>query len=286
MALDRWIDMHVHTTASDGQFTPSQIVAMAAQLGLGGVAVTDHDTTAGIAEAQEAAKEHGIRFLPGIEISTVAGNKDIHVLGYFTNNDDKRWQQRLGQLGATRESRNNQLIKRLNELGIDITIEEVKSVSGDYGSIGRPHVAEVLIAKGIVETKQKAFDEYLGEHGKAFVQPLRIHPIEAYQWIRDAGGICVLGHPGIYDDEELVEQLLAANPDGVEVKHSDHTPEQVERYKELAARFGLIPTAGSDFHGTYGDGNSFHGGLGTVAAELSVYEQLAALHKLRASQQT
>jgi len=277
--------MHVHTTASDGQFTPSQIVAMAAQLGLAGVAVTDHDTTAGIAEAQKAAKELGLCFLPGIEISTVAGNKDIHVLGYFTNNDDKLWQQRLSQLGATRESRNVQLIKRLNELGIDITIEEVKSVSGDYGTIGRPHVAEVLVAKGIVETKQQAFDEYLGENGKAFVQPLRIHPIEAYAWIRDAGGICVLAHPGIYDDEELVEQLLAAKPDGVEVKHSDHTPEQVVRYTELANRYGLIPTAGSDFHGTYGDGSSFHGGLGTVAAELSVYEQLLALHQLRASQQ-
>jgi len=284
MALDRLIDMHVHTTASDGQYTPTQIIEMAAQLGLGGVAVTDHDTTAGIIEAQKAAAKHGIRFLPGIEISTVAGEKDIHVLGYFTNNDDKQWQQRLGQLGATRESRNIQLIERLNELGIHITMDEVKAVSGEQGSIGRPHVAEVLIEKGIVETKQQAFDEYLGERGKAFVQPLRIHPTEAYQWIRDAGGICVLAHPGIYDDDALVEQLLAAKPDGVEVKHSDHTPEQVERYKELAARFGLIATAGSDFHGTDGEGGSFHGGLGTVAADLSIYEQLIVLHQQRASQ--
>lgn len=284
MALNRYIDMHVHTTASDGQYTPAQIVEMAASLGLGGVAVTDHDTTAGIVEAKEAADKHGIYFLPGIEISTVAGDKDIHVLGYFTNNDDKRWQQRLSQLGATRESRNMQLIEKLNELGIDITMDEVKAVSGEVGSVGRPHVAEVLITKGIVKTKQQAFDEYLGEHGKAFIQPLRIHPTEAYQWIRDAGGICVLAHPGIYHDDELVEQLLAAKPDGVEVNHSDHTVEQVERYKELAERFGLIATAGSDFHGTYGDGSSFHGGLGTVAAELSVYEQLVALHQQRASQ--
>src|SRR5690606_14048820 len=244
MALSQYIDMHVHTTASDGQYKPEQIVAMAAKLGLGGVAVTDHDTIAGIAEARAAAIKHNIRFLPGIEISTVADGHDIHVLGYFTRNDDEKWQQRLGKLGATREARNELLINKLNELGISVTLDEVVAVSGDQGSIGRPHVAEVLIAKGIVETKQQAFDEYLGEGGKAFVQPRRIHPTEAFQWIRDAGGVCVLAHPGIYHNETLVEQLLAAKPDGVEVMHSDHTPEQITRYIELADRFGLIKTAG------------------------------------------
>lgn len=282
MALTTFIDMHVHTTSSDGQLAPGQMVELAAQLGLGGVAITDHDTVAGVAEAQAAASAAGIKLLPGIEISTVAEGKDIHVLGYLTDNTDERWVQRIAKLGATREGRNELLIARLNELGIPLTMEEVRAISGEQGSLGRPHFAEALIRRGVVESKQQAFDEYLGERGKAFVQPLRIHPTEAYQWIREAGGVCVLAHPGIYGDDQLVEQLLQAKPDGVEINHSDHTPEQVAYYSELAARYGLLATAGSDFHGYYEHGESFHGSLGAVVAELNVYEQIYQLHQQRA----
>lgn len=282
MALRDYIDMHVHTTASDGQYSPVQIVEMAAELGLGGVAITDHDTTAGVVEAEAAALGYSIKLLPGIEISTVAAGKDVHVLGYFTNNKDEQWQHRIAQLGATREARNSMLIDKLNELGISITWDEVKAVSGEDGSVGRPHFAEVLIKKGIVKTKQQAFDEYLGEHGKAFVQPRRIHPTEAFQWIREAGGVCVLAHPGLYNDEALVEELLAAGPDGVEVNHSDHTEQQIERYSRLAEKYGLIATSGSDFHGANEDGSTFHGSLGSVVARLSVYDQLLELHRQRA----
>lgn len=281
MAVTKLIDMHVHTTASDGQFAPAQIVAMAAELGLGGVAVTDHDTVAGIAEAQAAAEQAGIKLLPGIEVSTVAEGKDIHVLGYFTNNQNKQWQQRIARLGATREGRNELLVQRLNELGIPLTMDEVREISGELGSVGRPHFAEALVRRGIVATKQQAFEQYLGEGGKAFIKRPRIHPTEAFQWIREAGGVCVLAHPGIYGDDSLVEQLLQAGPDGVEVKHSDHTPEQIAYYMELAERYGLIATAGSDFHGYYEEGHSFHGGLGSVTASLDVYEQLHSLHMER-----
>lgn len=281
MAVTRLIDMHVHTTASDGQFAPAQIVAMAAELGLGGVAVTDHDTVAGIAEAQAAAEKAGIKLLPGIEVSTVAEGKDIHVLGYFTNNQNEQWQQRIARLGATREGRNELLVQRLNELGFPLTMDEVREISGELGSVGRPHFAEALVRRGIVATKQQAFEQYLGEGGKAFIKRQRIHPTEAFQWIREAGGVCVLAHPGIYGDDALVEQLLQAGPDGVEVKHSDHTPEQIAYYTELAERYGLIATAGSDFHGYYEEGHSFHGGLGSVTASLDVYEQLHSLHMER-----
>lgn len=281
MALNNLIDMHVHTTASDGQFQPAEIVRMADKLGLSGVAITDHDTIAGVAEAQTAALEQGIKLLPGIEISTVAEGKQIHVLGYFTNNEDKQWLERISKLGATREQRNELLIERLNELGIPITMEEVIAVSGDKGSIGRPHFAQVLITRGVVESKQQAFDEYLGENGKAFVITMRIHPTDAFQWIKEAGGVAVLAHPGIYDDDELVERLLAAGPDGVEINHSDHTPDQVKLYSELAVKYNLITTAGSDFHGYYEHGESFHGSLGSVAKSMDTYEKIYALQLKR-----
>ncbi|HIW31561.1 MAG TPA: PHP domain-containing protein [Candidatus Paenibacillus intestinavium] len=278
------IDMHVHTTASDGIYSPTEMVAMAAQLGLAGVAITDHDTTAGVQEAKVAALRHRIKLLPGIEISTVVSGQDIHVLGYFTNNDDELWQKRLIQLGATRESRNEMLIAKLNELGIVITLQEVIEIAGDsHGSIGRPHFAQILINKGYVNSKQEAFDLYLGEYGKAFVQPLRIHPSDAYQWIKEAGGVSVLAHPGIYHNDLLVEQLLQAGVDGVEVNHSDHTPEQVQYYESLAKRYSLLATAGSDFHGIDEQGTQIHGHLGSVGASMDVYDQIYSLHRSRGS---
>lgn len=276
------IDMHVHTTASDGMYSPTEIVTMAAQLGLAAVSITDHDTTAGVQEALLAAQHAHIKLLPGIEISTVADGQEVHVLGYFTNNDDERWQQRLIQLGATRESRNEMLLAKLNELGIAITWQEVVEVAGDsHGSIGRPHFAQILINKGYVNSKQEAFDQYLGESGKAYVQPLRIHPSDAYQWIKEAGGVAVLAHPGIYHNDVLVEQLLQAGVDGVEVNHSDHTPQQVTYYESLAKRFGLIMTAGSDFHGIDEQGSQIHGHLGSVSTSMTVYDQIFALHQSR-----
>lgn len=278
------IDMHVHTTASDGQLSPIEMVSLAAKLGLAGVAITDHDTTAGVQEAFTAAAFHNIKLLPGIEISTVASDQEIHVLGYFTNNDDELWQQRLMQLGATREARNDLLIAKLNELGLEVTLQEVKEIAGDTeGSIGRPHFAQVLINKGFVKNKQEAFDLYLGEQGKAFVQPIRIHPKIAYQWIKEAGGVSVLAHPGIYDNDELVKQLLQQGVDGVEINHSDHTPEQVELYSTLADELGLLKTAGSDFHGIDEQGRHFHGNLGGIHMPMDVYEQIYQLHLTRAN---
>jgi len=276
------IDMHAHTTASDGQLTPSELVRLAASAGISGVAITDHDTTAGVEEAMQEGKLAGIHILPGIEISTVADGQDIHVLGYYTNNADPQWQQRIGELRETRVNRNHILLQKLNALGLELTLDEVFAAAAHTTvSIGRPHFAEVLIQKGYVSNKQEAFDKYLGEHGAAFVQPLRIHPVEAFQWIRDAGGVCVLAHPGIYNNDSLVERLLDARPDGIEVYHSDHTKEQSIRYLQSANQRGLIATGGSDFHGISEDGESFHGGLGSVVMPLSTMEELYNKHLQR-----
>lgn len=274
-----YIDMHVHTTASDGQYTPSEIVNMAATAGLSAVAITDHDTTAGVAEAIRQGQMIGIEILPGIEISTVAEGQDIHVLGYYTNNADVHWQQRISELRDTRMNRNAILVQKLNALGIELTLEEViAAADAATVSIGRPHFAEVLIQKGYAASKQEAFDKYLGEKGAAFVQPLRIHPEEAFRWIREAGGVCVIAHPGIYNNDALVDRLLEAGPDGIEVYHSDHTKEQENRYLQLAQQKGLIITGGSDFHGITTIGESFHGVLGSVSMPKAAMEQLYEKH--------
>lgn len=278
MAIDN-VDMHVHTTASDGQFTPGEIVKKAVDAGLAAVAITDHDTTAGVDEAVLQGRLYGIKILPGIEISTVAEGQDIHVLGYYTNNDDTQWQRRISQLRDTRSDRNLLLVHKLNELGIELTLEEVVAKADAATiSIGRPHFADILIEKGYAASKQEAFDKYLGEKGAAFVQPLRIHPIEAFQWIKEAGGVSVIAHPGIYHNDALVELLLEAGPDGIEVYHSDHTKEQEARYLLVAQQKGLIVTGGSDFHGISEGGESFHGMLGSVTMPATAMEQLYQKH--------
>lgn len=281
--MDGFIDMHAHTTASDGKLTPTELVSLASSLGLSGVAITDHDTTSGVEEGLEAAKQQGIILLPGIEISTVSNNQEIHVLGYFTNNKDEEWRSRINRLGATREARNDMLISKLQQLGFEITLQEVENVRGDSssGSVGRPHFAQVLIEKGYVKSKQQAFDELLGENGAAYVQPERITPETAFEWIKEAGGVSVLAHPGIYHNDELVKQLLQAGVDGVEVKHSDHSLEQIQKYDQWADQFQLLKTAGSDFHGIDEQGRHFHGQLGGMHTTMAVYEQILRLHQNR-----
>jgi predicted metal-dependent phosphoesterase TrpH len=274
--MNNKVDLHTHTTASDGMNTPAENVKMAKELGLKAIAVTDHDTVAGVKEALRAGEEFGILVVPGVEISTVMKGQDIHILGYFVDPEDEMFLERLQQLRGTRELRNQMIVDRLQTLDIDITYEEVmegvKSKSGD-DTVGRPHIADVLIRKGVVSTLEEAFHLYLGKHGKAFVNPPRIEPAEAIQWIREAGGAAVIAHPGLYDDDALVKDIIESGVDGIEVFHSDHTPEQEARYEMLAKLHKLIITAGSDYHGAR-QGHVFHGPIGNRTVSADVIQQL------------
>lgn len=270
-------DMHIHTTASDGVSSPARIVELAVEAGLQAVAVTDHDTIGGVREAAEAGLRHGITVVPGVEISTRMAGRDIHMLGYYIDIEDRQLLKRLDYLRSARERRNQQIIEKLHACGIDITITEVwNTVHKEPGkdlTIGRPHIAEVLVRKGAVRTISEAFDRYLGEGAVAYVSPKRITPQDAVQWIREAGGSAVIAHPGLYGDDELVEEIIRSGVDGIEAYHSDHTPEQEKRYAQLAERYGILATAGSDYHGER-MGEMCHSHIGSRKMDIRLLSEL------------
>lgn len=271
-------DLHSHTQASEGMNKPSENVRLAKEKGLTGLAITDHDTVAGIREALLAGKELGVDVVPGIEISTRAAGKDIHVLGYYMNFDDDRFQARLARLRSVREERNGLIIAKLQELGVSITLEEVKAglsrpLRPDE-SLGRPHIADALVRKGYAVDMRDAFDRYLAEGKPGYASLPRIAPEEAIAWIREAGGAPVLAHPGLYGDDELVRSILErGKPDGIEVYHSDHGQEEEIRYAAMAEQYELIVTGGSDYHGVR-QGVVFHGDLGGRTAPPGTVERL------------
>nr|WP_150959719.1 PHP domain-containing protein [Aneurinibacillus sp. XH2] len=272
-----YLDLHTHTSASDGTRSPAENVRLAREAGLAGLAVTDHDTVAGIAEAMEEGKRLGVIVVPGVEISTVAKGRDIHVLGYYIDTHCPVFLDRLQQLRQVREKRNEFMLAKLRELGMEISMRELADLaskaSGEDQTVGRPHIAELLIRKGYVGTMEEAFDKYLGSGGAAYVNPPRIHPKEAIGWIHEAGGTAVLAHPGIYHDDELVEEIIPYGLDGIEAFHSDHSREEENKYERLAARYGLVVTAGSDYHGER-RGEVFHGPIGNRKVDRSVLERL------------
>ena len=252
---------------------------MAKQAGLYGVAITDHDTIAGIDEARAEGERIGVIVVPGVEISTIEQGLDIHILGYYIDWTSELFLQRLDHLQRSRDIRNEMIMERLQALGIALTLNEViNEVAADKSAdetIGRPHIAQALVKRGIVPTIKAAFDQYLGQTGAAYVNPPRIQPNTAVKWIREAGGKAVLAHPGIYGNNELVKGIVLAGIDGIEVHHSDHTAEQESSYTELAHTHGLIITAGSDFHGIRGN-EQIHGPIGNRRIASAVLDRLLA----------
>lgn len=276
---ERYADLHTHTTSSDGTEPPAHNVRLAAEAGLSAIAITDHDTVSGVPEALAAAERYGVEVVPGVEISTVSGGQDIHVLGYWVDIGDERFLARLKELRETRDRRNEMLLERLSALGLPLSMEDVLAETEALrkrrdDTVGRPHIAAAMVRKGYVSNVQVAFERYLAKGGAAYVNPPRIEPETAIAWIREAGGAPVLAHPGLYDDEELVVRLASGGGlAGIEARHADHDAEAELRYRELAKRYGLLVTAGSDFHG-YRDGEPFHAPLGAKRIEADVINEL------------
>lgn len=279
--MELMADLHTHTKASDGTCEPAENVRLAKEAGLAALAITDHDTVAGIPEAMEAARALGVEIIPGVEVSSVGKGQDIHVLGYFVPYEDPAFEERLFRLRETRHERNQLLIARLQELGIDISLEKVyRRKQGTDKNIGRPHIAEELMEMGVVSTIAEAFDKYLGKGGAAYVNPPRITPQEAITLIKEAGGVAVLAHPGLYDDDELVQELIVFGLDGIEVNHPDNDEVQKMRYSKWAAQYGIVVTGGSDFHGWRGE-EPFHAMLGSHTAGMDAVEQLHGIAEKR-----
>ena len=249
------IDLHMHSTCSDGTFAPADLVAEAQGAGLTHMALTDHDTVAGLAEARAEADRRGIAFLGGLEISAEYQPGTMHILGYGFDENDPSLIERLNYVQRCRAERNPKIVGRLNGLGMDLTMEEVASRAGG-DLVGRPHFAQVLLEKGYVGSRQEAFDLYLAKGKPAYVDKVRLSPEESVTAIRDAGGVAVLAHPKqlrIADPsalEDLVARLAAIGLGGLECHYRDHTEAETAFFLALASRHGLLVTGGSDFHGT------------------------------------
>lgn len=272
-------DLHTHTTASDGTYSPVENIKRAVEKGLGAIAITDHDTVNGIGEAMvEANKYPGFTVIPGVEISTLYQGQDIHVLGYFVDYKDENFLNALSSLTSVRDKRNKMILQNLNNLGIQVKESELEAKRHGKGNVGRGHIAEILMEKGIVKSLPEAFEKYLGRGKAAYASTERISPIEAIQLIKQAKGVPVLAHPGIYGADELIPMLSKNGLIGLEYSHPDHTEEQVAFYKGLADRYSLIKTAGSDFHG-FRNGEVFHGDIGNCSVPISTLNELRSFSK-------
>lgn len=247
------LDLHLHTTHSDGSCTPVEVVDLAHQAGVTALAITDHDIMTGVAEAIAAGEPLGIEVIPGVEISSLMGQSELHILGYFLDWRDPLLSERFKTLRDSRHRRNPQIIERLQALGIDISYDEVRALAGS-DSVGRPHIARALMDKQVVSSAKDAFDRFLADGKPAYVPRDLPSPAEAIQWIKSAGGLAVLAHPTwvkLADHSliELVRELKTAGLDGVEVYYSTHAARQTREYLSLAQQLGLLVTGGSDFHG-------------------------------------
>lgn len=268
------IDLHVHSTASDGKTSPADLVRLAKAKGLAAIAITDHDSVGGISEAVETAKNLSVEIVPGIEVSTAYQGQDFHILGYYLEYNDKELAGELARLQDTRNRRNRMMIAKLNELGFEISYAEVASKQKNKeGNIGRPHIAEVLLDKQIVSSKEEAFAKFLGKEGLAYVNPPRISPEEGIHLIQKYKGIPVLAHPGLYQADQLIDQFVRFGLKGIEVYHPDHSAEDKVRYLNIAKKQGLIVTGGSDYHGER-EGDVFHADLGSQEVPWEALVQL------------
>jgi predicted metal-dependent phosphoesterase TrpH len=268
------IDLHVHSTASDGSDPPARIIGRAAAAGLEAVALTDHDTVEGLAEARAAAAEHGIRLIPGCELSCEVPTGTMHLLVYFLDDGPGPLQDELARLRDARHTRNERIAAVLRAHGLDVTVADILEESGG-GTVGRPHIAGVLLKKGYVTSIQEAFDVWLANGRPAYLGRDRLTPADAIRLTHESGALAVLAHPmtlGLPAEEEeaFIASLVGLGLDGLECEYGRYTPEERARYHALAAAFGLAPTGGSDYHGTYKPDLA----IGTGTGDLAVPESL------------
>ncbi|MDQ7096075.1 PHP domain-containing protein [Desulfosporosinus sp. PR] len=242
------VDLHCHTTASDGTLSPTELVCSAAALGLKGIGITDHDTIQGWQEAEEAGRTSRIVVVKGIELNTDWHSREVHILGYELDGSSAYLNSRLKSLRNAREQRMLEILERFNRLGIRITFQEVQRYAQGE-SIGRPHVALVLVERGYVGSVKEAFDRYLKRGAPAYVPRYKLTSEEGIALIRESGGVAVLAHPGAHHLEEGIPAWIDAGLQGIEVSHSEHNHEDEQKYRALAQKYNLLMTGGSDFHG-------------------------------------
>jgi predicted metal-dependent phosphoesterase TrpH len=274
-----YVDLHAHSTASDGSKTPTAVVTAARAAGLAAIALTDHDTASGVDEAVEAGRGLGVRVIPGVELSAMDGEREIHILALHLT-QIAAIEEPLRAFRESRVVRAEQIVAKLNALGVPITMDAVLAHAAG-GAIGRPHVARALINEGWARDSRDAFDRYLGAGKPAFVAKLRLSVAEAIELAHRAGGLAILAHPGPEGRREPIERYAALGLDGVGVRHPGHSAEDISRIGTLVDFLGLVPSGGSDWHGA-SDGPRVLGSM-RVPAEWLVRQE-ARVAERRASQ--
>ncbi|MBW1643232.1 MAG: PHP domain-containing protein [Deltaproteobacteria bacterium] len=278
------IDLHIHSNASDGTFSPEQILDQALDSNLAAIAITDHDTINGSKEALRIGPPPEVEFLTGVEISanppvSFPCSGSFHILGYAIDLEHPALNQMLEELQQARKNRNPRILQTLNELGFPMTMDEVESEMGD-GQMGRPHIAKVMIKKGYAKSINEVFDKYLGKDKPAYVDKYRMESDQAIELISNAGGIPVLAHPGLIEPttdlpfENLIKTLTSTGLKGIEVYYPEHSPESVAEYSALADRHGLLMTGGTDFHGALKPDLKMGFGKGDFFVPYELYEKL------------
>jgi predicted metal-dependent phosphoesterase TrpH len=281
------IDLHTHSTASDGKLSPAELVRYADRAGIEVLALTDHDTISGLGEASSEASGIGLDFIPGIEISAVFTPGTMHMLGYFIDPWDAGLSETLSWLRGGRDDRNHLILGKLKDLGFPLELDEVSDLAGGE-SVGRPHIARAMMARGYVDSFKEAFDRFLGKGAAAYVDRVKMTPERAIEEILGAGGLPVLAHPqtlGLENREleDVLRHLASLGLAGIEAHYYSHSDEETARYTDLAKRFGLAVTGGSDFHGPGMLDTQLGVGRGNMNVPRSVADRLRELHVSRSS---
>src|SRR5574337_782552 len=268
----RLIDLHTHTTASDGVLSPQQLIRFAKTCNISVLAVTDHDTLAGVPVAMAEAIQAGLQVVAGVEITAHVGDLEVHILGHFIYPDDNRLAEFLASSRNDRIERAHRMIEKLWALGLPLDADEVLSLARGP-SVGRPHVAQAMIRRGYVASLKEAFDRYLTPGKPGYVERSRIPAIEVIHAIKEVGGVPSLAHPGQYGRDEIIPSLVQQGLMGLEVYHPEHDTESLFRYERMRLEYGLVAVGGSDYHGTEGLRSI---GLGKPALPEERFEQLVA----------
>ena len=282
--MEKWIDLHTHSTASDGSMRPAELVRYARETGLAVIALTDHDSMGGVEEAIEEGKKIGVEVVAGVEIG-VEFKPEMHMLGYFFGDSYENIREVLEELRQNREKRNPQIVEKLNELGFAITMEEVREAAGG-NVIGRPHIAKVLVDKGYAESVSEVFEKYLSAGRPAYFKKDRLTPGQGMQEILKAGGVPVLAHPLYLERDwdqldDLLARLKQEGLKGLEVYYTDHSEEDIVQYRKLAEKHGLVMTGGSDFHGSFKPDIDLGKGRGNLKVPYELLEKLKAVGRPR-----
>jgi len=278
--LPATIDLHLHTLASDGRLSPTELIQLVANQGLETISITDHDSTEGLAEAYEAAKKFPyMRIIPGIEMSADIPGDEVHVLGYFLDYHDVEFQEMLTELRRGRVGRAQVMVEKLVALGKPVEWERVLHFAGD-GTVGRPHIALAMVEAGYFKEPKEAFEEYLGNDGLAYYDRPKLNPTESVAMIRKVGGVPVLAHPTFMNDMEAgIASLKKEGLVGMEVYYAQYDDDTVRHLARLAREYDLIPCGGSDYHGLGNTGEPLPGTLGPPEETVKLLEDAAAVNK-------